>query len=388
MEEKTINLLQEEKPQLHLPSAPDDRKVILFGVAIIGLALIISVALVIFYFLKKDNNIFNSQPLSVSDINSRTERPPKEPVVTPTPSPMPFQEMTIPYLRQREYKSSLSQLEKASENQSYTSYLTSYSSDGWKVNGLLTVPKGQPEALGWPAIVFVHGYISPEQYQTLQKYTDYVDYLARNGFVVFKIDLRGHGDSEGESNGTYYSSDYVIDTINAYTALQSANFVNPKKIGLWGHSMAGNITMRAMAVKPEIPATVIWAGAVYTYLDLAQFNIQDSSYVPPSQDSERVKKRELLQAVHGSPKADSLFWQQVAPASFLKDLKGAIQINHAVDDNVVNIGYSRNLNELLNTTSVPHELKEYPSGGHNIIGSSFTQAMQNTVSFFKKYLNS
>ena len=71
---------------------------------------------------------------------------------------------------------------------------------------------------------------------------------------------------------------------------------------------------------------------------------------------------------------------------YLSDIKGAIQIHHAVDDDVVNIGYSRDFDLLLDNTSIYHELNEYPSGGHNITGVSFSQAMRKTADFFKKYL--
>ena len=90
--------------------------------------------------------------------------------------------------------------------------------------------------------------------------------------------------------------------------------------------------------------------------------------------------------MYGNFSQDSFFWQQVAPTNYLKDLKGSIQLNHAVDDNVVNIGYSRDLADLLSQAGVDFELKEYQSGGHNLTGSTFNQAMQNTVVFFKKHL--
>lgn len=305
---------------------------------------------------------------------------------SPSPSPFLFEELTIPFLRSRKYKSTLGQLQKYSENGNYTSYLTSYNSDGFKINGLLTEPKGQRPAEGWPAIVFIHGYIPPVQYQTTQRYTAYVDFLAGNGFAVFKIDLRGNGDSEGEPGGAYYSSDYVIDALNAYSALESAGFIDKNKIGLWGHSMAGNVVMRAFAVKPAIPAVVIWAGAGYTYKDLADFRLRDASYMPQPSDSERQKKRQKLREVYGEPKDGNPFWDSIAPSSYLKDLKGAIQLNHSVDDNVVSVEYSRNLNKLLDETSVPHELHEYQGGGHNINDPYFTDAMKNTVDFFNTYL--
>ena len=303
-----------------------------------------------------------------------------------SPTPFPFHELTIPALRERSYKSSLGKLALYADSGSYTSYLTSYDSDGLRINALLTEPKGEQPREGWPAIVFVHGYIAPTQYQTTERYVPYVDYLSRNGFVVFKIDLRGHGDSEGEPGGGYFGSDYVVDTLNAYAALQSADFVNSKAVGMWGHSMAGNILLRSLAVKPDIPATVIWAGAVYSYVDREKYGINDNSYRPPTLSANTQNRRQQLMQQYGSPSATSPFWRQVIPTNYLNDFKGAIQIDHAVDDTVVNIGYSRDLMKLLDKTKIPHELNEYQSGGHNIEGISFTQAMEKTVEFFKKYL--
>lgn len=308
------------------------------------------------------------------------------PSFTPTPTPFPFQEMTIPYLRNRTYESQLGDVEKFSEDGTYTSYLTSFLSDGLRVNGLLTIPKGNPLAGGWPAIVFVHGYIAPTVYKTTQNYAAFVDYLARNGFVVFKIDLRGHDQSEGEAGGAYYSSDYVIDTLNARAALASADFVDANKIGLWGHSMAGNVVMRSFAAVPNIPAVVVWAGAGYTYTDLSLYRITDNSYRPPSANTERQRKRQLLRDTYGEFDPEDQFWRQVAITNYLKDLTGALQIHHAVDDTVVSIEYSRNLAKLLDATTAAHTLFEYPSGGHNLSGTSFITAMNRTVEFFRKNL--
>jgi dipeptidyl aminopeptidase/acylaminoacyl peptidase len=305
----------------------------------------------------------------------------------PKATPMPFQEMTVPYLRERQYTSSLSELKKNSETSTYTSYLTSYNSDGLKINAQLTEPKGAKPANGWPAIVFVHGYIPPNQYQTLSKYVEYVDNLARNGFVVLKIDLRGHGNSEGQAGGGYYSSDYVIDTLNARAALQSADFVNKDAVGLWGHSMAGNVTSRALAARPEILAVVIWAGAGFTYSDLQEYRISDNSYRPQPSSTQTQSRRQLLFDTHGQFNPDNEFWKQVPATNYLSDITGAIQLHHAQDDNVVSIKYSENLNKLLDQTTIDHSFYKYNSGGHNISGSSFSQAMKRTVEFYKSKLS-
>ena len=297
-----------------------------------------------------------------------------------------FARLTIPYLRVRGYTSQLNDREQYEENNNYVSYLTSYDSDGLKINGLLTVPRGERPPAGWPAIVFVHGYIPPSLYVTTQKYEDYVQYLARNGLVVFKIDLRGHGESEGSPGGAYYSSSYVIDTLNAYAALKSSPFVDPNRIGLWGHSMAGNVTLRAFVVKTDIPALVLWAGAGYSYQDLAKYGLNDNSYRPPTDTSARTSERSRLREKHGSFSSESAFWRSVAPTNFLESTRGAVQIHHAVNDPVVDIGYSRDLANELARANLVYELYEYQSGGHNIEGVSFSQAMLRTVEFYRRYL--
>lgn len=305
-----------------------------------------------------------------------------------TPTPVPFQEMTIPYLRSRSYESTMGTRETVGDMGTYTSYVTSYTSDELTIYGQLTIPSGEQPEQGWPAVVFVHGYIPPFQYETLGRYGDYVDYLARSGFVVFKIDLRGHGNSEGMPGGAYYSSDYVIDTLNARAALQNEDFVNQNAVGLWGHSMAGNIVLRSMAVRPEIPAGVIWGGAVYSYSDFLKYRITDGSYVRPPEDQvqQRESYRQRLFATHGEFSPDSAFWKQVAATNYLQDFTGAVQVHHAVDDDVVTVNYARDLKTALEQNDISHEVIEYPTGGHNLSGITFVTAMENTVTFYKRHL--
>ena len=298
--------------------------------------------------------------------------------------PFPFEEITIPYLRSRKYLSSLSPLIKYADSSSLTSYKTSYDSDGLNINSLFIMPKGTPPVAGWPAVVFVHGYIPPKQYQTTRNYAQYVDSLARNGIAVLKIDLRGHGSSEGDPGGGYYSSDYVIDTLNAFSALKHYPGIDSDKVGLWGHSMAGNIVLRSFVINPEIKKIVIWAGAVYTYEDMRQFRINDASYRPLPSGAPSQKKRQALTDTYGQFDPNSSFWKQVPATNYLDDVTGSVQIHHALNDSVVSIGYSRNLVSILNQTDIISELFEYRSGGHNLTGSSFTLAIKRTADFIKE----
>src|SRR3989344_1648504 len=133
---------------------PNKKRKIL--IAIIFL-FVISIFPVAFYYLIAGQGSVQSVPKSLSPIS----------IQSLTPTPFPFIELTIPHLRERSYRSSLTELQQTSANASYISYLTSYDSDGFKINGLLTKPTVEMPEGGFPAIVFVHGYIPPANYSTV-----------------------------------------------------------------------------------------------------------------------------------------------------------------------------------------------------------------------------
>jgi dipeptidyl aminopeptidase/acylaminoacyl peptidase len=311
----------------------------------------------------------------------------------PTATELVFEvgkEITIEYLQGLEITGSEITIEQELEgNFYYRQVIASYISEGNKIYGLLTIPAGESPEGGFKAIVFNHGYIPPSVYQTTERYVAYVDYLARYGFVVFKIDLRGHGNSEGEPSGSYFSPGYTIDAIAALKSLQTLDFVDPQGIGMWGHSMAGNLVLRAMLVEPDIQAGVIWAGAVYSYDDLEKYGIDDNTYRPPetlaTQEASRSSRREIFET-YGQPDAANAYWQAVSLTENIEYLNSPIQLHHAEDDTVVNIGYSYELAGVLQANGKPYEFYNYESGGHNLISPYFDQAMLRTVEFFRNNL--
>ena len=316
--------------------------------------------------------------------------PTPEPAPPPAPSPgfAVGNELTVAALSQRQIDGSPVILEQQLEDgANYARYIASYLSEGNKIYGLLTVPFGDAPEGGHKAIVFIHGYIPPDQYRTTERYVAYVDALARAGFVVFKIDLRGFGESEGEPSGAYFSPDYSVDAIAALKSLQTLDFVDPQGIGLWGHSMAGNITLRAMLVEPAIQAGVIWAGAVYSYDDFTRYSIEDPSYNPNAEASSPGRRiGQLIRETYGAPNTAEPFWQAVSLTEHIDLLQAPIQLHHALDDNVVTVDYARDLAAVLNAAGKVYEFFEYDGGGHNITSPYFDEAMQRTIAFFQQHL--
>ena len=160
---------------------------------------------------------------------------------------------------------------------------------------------------------------------------------------------------------------------------------------MWGHSMAGNLVLRAMLVEPDVKAGVIWAGAVYSYDDFGQYGIDDNTYRPPAtseaQDSAdpRRRSREIFET-YGRPDTAVDYWKAVSLTENLGYLTQPVQLHQAEDDSVVNIGYSYGLAAALQENELLYEFYAYEGGGHNLISPYFDQAMLRTVEFFRKYL--
>lgn len=330
-------------------------------------------------------------------IQTNTIAPTASPLstITPIPTAAGFEvgeELTIEYLRDLEISGSEINFEQELPRTFYyEQHLVSYISEGNKIYGLLLIPIGGKPEGGYKAIVFNHGYIPPQAYRTTERYLAHIDYLARSGFVVFKIDYRGHGQSEGEPSGSYFSPGYTIDAIAALKSLQTLDFIDPQGIGMWGHSMAGNLVLRAMLIEPDIKAGVIWAGAVYSYDDFAKYGIDDNTYRPPatpsSQEStgQRGSSRVIIET-YGRPDTSVDYWKAVSLTENIVFLNSPIQIHHAEDDPVVNVGYSYDLAAVLQVNGKPYEFYTYEGGEHNLLSPYFDQAMLRTVEFFREYL--
>jgi dipeptidyl aminopeptidase/acylaminoacyl peptidase len=326
---------------------------------------------------------------------TQTASPPSTITPTPTETEVVFEvgrEITIKYLRDLEITGSeITFEEELPDRSNYHQHLVSYISEGNQIYGLLTIPFGEPPESGFKAIVFNHGYIPPTAYRTTERYTAYVDYLARSGFVVFKIDYRGYGESQGEPSGSYFSPGYTIDSITALKSLQMMDNIDPQGIGMWGHSMAGNLVFRAMLIEPDIKAGVIWAGAVYSYDDFVKYGITDNTYRPPATPetqetpNPRRSSREIFDT-YGRPDTQVDYWKAVSLTENIEFLNNPLQLHHAQDDTVVNIGYSIDLASVLQENSKEYEFFSYEGGGHNLISPYFDQAMQRTVEFFRDNL--
>lgn len=290
--------------------------------------------------------------------------------------------LQIAVLRAREYPGSDIVVESVLDpGANYSRYYVSYLSEGLKIYALMTVPDGPRPPTGWPVVIFNHGYIPPDVYRTTQRYIAYVDEIARSGYIVFRSDYRGHDRSEGVARGPYTQPDYTIDVLNAVASIKRYPDADPNRIGMWGHSMGGYITLRSMVITADIKAGVIWAGVVAPYPDLyTRWN--PGGYEKTPAPGTWVYG---LEQEYGTPAQNPDFWNSISANAYLRDLRGPIQIHHGTGDEEVPLAFSEMLYNGMLEAGQPVEFYTYEGDNHNI-SNYFSLAMQRTIQFFDRYL--
>jgi uncharacterized protein len=133
--------------------------------------------------------------------------------------------------------------------------------------GTLTYPKtGGP----FPVVLLISGSGPQDRNETVFGHRPFLvmaDYLTRQGFAVLRWDDRGIGGSTG-SMATSTSEDFASDVLAAVGFLKNRKEIDPKKIGLLGHSEGGMVAPLAAIRSKEIAFVILMAGPGLTGEDL------------------------------------------------------------------------------------------------------------------------
>ncbi len=183
--------------------------------------------------------------------------------------------------------------------------------------GTLTLPE---TGTNFPAVVLITGSGPQDRNETLMNHKPFLilsDYLTRKGIAVLRYDDRGFGASGGNFS-TATTQDFVSDALSAVDYLVSRKEINPKEIGLIGHSEGGLVAPLAAVKSDEVDFIVLMAGPGLPGEDILKMqselilkaNGADESYIQRTEDL-NSKVYALIKTENDSiglrEKLDSLF---------------------------------------------------------------------------------
>jgi dipeptidyl aminopeptidase/acylaminoacyl peptidase len=123
--------------------------------------------------------------------------------------------------------------------------------DGMEIPSILVKPHQASAANKVPAIVWVHG--GPGG-QTRKGYSSLMQYLANHGYVILGVNNRGssgYGKTFFAADDGKHGYEPLWDCVEAKKYLSSLDYVDPKRIGIFGGSYGGYMVLAALTLKPE-----------------------------------------------------------------------------------------------------------------------------------------
>jgi hypothetical protein len=129
-----------------------------------------------------------------------------------------------------------------------------------KVAATLTIPQGKGP---FPGVLLITGSGPQDRDESLMGHKPFLvlsDYLTRRGIAVLRADDRGVGKSGG-SFQTSTTADFATDAEAGVAYLKTRSEVDPRKIGLVGHSEGGVIAPMVAARDRDVAFIVLMAGS-------------------------------------------------------------------------------------------------------------------------------
>jgi len=301
-----------------------------------------------------------------------TASPSPTPTLTPTPDP--YAGLTIADLSARSYGGGELQVVQAlGENGSFTRSLVTFPSDGLTIYGFMNVPQGPGP---FPVVVVVHGYVNPVGYQTLTYTTRYADALARAGYLVIHPNLRGYPPSDDGDNR--FRVGFAVDVLNLLAVVRRQGGqpgplekADPQRIGLWGHSMGGGITIRTITIDAGVRAAVLY-GAM-SGDERLNFERIYTVFSNGARGGEELN----------TPAED---FARISPIFFLDRVQAAVSIHHGEADTEVPPEWSLDLCGRLRELNKAVECFSYPGQPHTFNGDSDQVFIQRSIDFYNRYL--
>lgn len=283
------------------------------------------------------------------------------------------------YLQENKPGGSLQQITFAAQTPEFKSYnwrdpqiITFKARDNATVYARLYKP-AHPHA-SKPAVIFVHGagYLQNVHKWWSQYFREYLfhNLLADNGYTVLDIDYRGSsGYGRDWRTGIYrhMGGKDLTDQVDGVQYLVDSAGVDPKRIGIYGGSYGGFITLMAMFKEPGVFAS---GAGLRSVTDWAHYNHPYTSNIL------------------NEPYNDSLAYKRSSPIYYAEGLKGNLLMCHGMVD--VNVHFQDIVcltQRLIELKKENWELAVYPVEDHGFVEpSSWTDEYKRIFKLFETTL--
>ena len=244
--------------------------------------------------------------------------------------------------------------------------------DGIMVPARLYRPEN-PENNG-PAVIFVHGagYLQNAHKWWSNYWHEYMfhNFLVDNGYTVLDIDYRGSAGYGRDWRTAIYrhmGGKDLSDQVDGARFLTEKYNIDPDRIGIYGGSYGGFITLMAMFTEPGVFAA---GAALRSVTDWAHYN---HSYTAN---------------ILNTPVQDSLAYIKSSPIYYAEGLEGALLMCHGMmDDNVHFQDIVRLSQRLIELGKDNWELAVYPLERHSFVESgSWTDEYKRIFKLFEENL--
>jgi dipeptidyl-peptidase-4 len=229
--------------------------------------------------------------------------------------------------------------------------------DGIKLNAYLIKPPGFDPNRKYPVFFTVYG--GPGSQTVLDGWggANYLwhQMLAQEGYIVASVDNRGTGARGRAWRKIIYKQMGVIETHDQAAAARAIGrlpYVDSTRIGIWGWSYGGFMSLNVITQAPDVYRMAIAVAPV------THWKYYDTIY------TERY---------NGLPQDNAAGYDKGSPLTYAKNLRGRLLIVHGSGDDNVHYQNTEMMVNALVAANRPFELMVYPNRNHSISGGTTRQ---------------
>jgi len=245
--------------------------------------------------------------------------------------------------------------------------------DGKIISALLWVPFNLKRDESNAAVVLPHG--GPTG-QMVDYWNTDVAALASRGYICVAPNPRGstgYGLDFQKANFQDLGGGDLKDEIAGVEFLKATGYVDPKKIGIYGGSYGGFMTLMAVGKTPEI-----WAAAVELY------GIINWSTMLKSSDP---SLNEYLKALLGDPEQNRKIYDEDSPITYIRSEKAPLLVLQGDNDPRVPKEEAQQVVVILKKEGRVVDVHYYPNEGHGFVKrENQIDAIRRTIAWFDQYL--